>query len=450
MKIAVVGTGISGLSAAWLLNQRHDITVFEADSRLGGHSNTVVTPEGVPVDTGFIVYNTPTYPNLTALFEHLAVPTKASDMSFGVSLGGGHLEYCGDSLATLFAQKRNIVSPKFLKMLKDITRFYKQAPVFLENASVGSPESHLSLGTFLQQNQYSDGFIRNHLLPMGAAIWSMPWEQVLAFPAVTFLRFFQNHGLLSVSPKGRKAWRTVHGGSMEYVHRLTQSFSDKIRLNTAVRSILREKDTVFIKDSTGQLSSFDHVVLACHADQALGLLANPTRYEAQILGSFKYSQNRAILHKDTRFMPRRQKAWASWNYIGSNAPEDASPESSGVSLTYWMNRLQKIDPSYPLFVTLNPQSEPDPALVLYEAQYTHPIFNLETDEAQTHLCEIQGKVNTWFCGSYCGYGFHEDGISSGLAVAEALGGIKRPWSIRESSPAGTNATPIMHLVQAAA
>lgn len=435
MRIAVVGTGISGLAAAWMLNRDHEIVVFEQDGRIGGHSNTVDVQVGgcrsVPVDTGFIVYNEATYPNLTKLFGHLGVATEPSEMSFSVSIDDGRLEYAGsDSLLGLFAQKRNFLRPRFWGMLRDILRFYREAPAVVAQEAGDGP----TLGRLLAEGGYGRAFIEDHLLPMGAAIWSTPVDRMLDFPAESFVRFFQNHGLLTVT--GRPVWRTVTGGSRRYVDRLSAGYRQRIRTGCAVIGVRRETDGVSIAHGNGGEERFDQVVFATHADQALALLTDASPEERRLLGAFHYRSNLAVLHRDPALMPRRRRAWASWNYLADGQRGGGAP----VALTYWMNRLQNIDPASPLFVTLNPPLGPAPQTVLGSFAYDHPIFDAEAMAAQASLPNIQGWNRTWFCGSWCGYGFHEDGLTSGLAVAEALG-ARRPWSVTEASPAAAFATP---------
>ncbi|MDE1153413.1 MAG: FAD-dependent oxidoreductase [Micavibrio sp.] len=425
LKIAIIGTGVAGNGAAWLLHKAHDITVYEKNDYVGGHSNTVLTPKGTPVDTGFIVYNTATYPNFIAMTAALQVATKESNMSFAVSLNDGALEYSGDSINTLFVQRRNLFSRRFHRMWLDIVRFYREAPRFLED----NPGTELTLGAYLTENNYGAGFSEEHLLPMGAAIWSMTKDGMNGFPLASFIRFFKNHGLMKLA--NRPAWRTVEGGSRSYVEKLTTGFKDKIRTGCGVERIERMGDKVYVRDVRGGLNIFDHVIIAAHADEALGMLAEPTADEKRILGAIQYSKNRAILHQDEKLMPHLRKAWASWNYLGITG--GANP---AVSLTYWMNRLQGIPESEPLFVSLNPLTVPQN--VLKEIRYHHPVFNRATVEAQGQLGKIQGVKNTWFCGSYAGYGFHEDALAAGLTVAENFG-VRRPWTVQESSPAARNA-----------
>ena len=448
MRLAVIGTGISGMAAAWLLSQRHEVIVYERDERLGGHSNTVDLPSTgsagdtppTPVDTGFIVFNHRTYPNLVQLFATLGVRTEASDMSFAFSLDDGRLEYCGDNLRSLFAQTRNLVRPSHYGMIRDILRFYREAAAFLTDDGAGEP----TLAAYLAANRYGKAFIHRHLLPMGAAIWSTTVDEMMRFPARSFIRFFDNHGLLQV--KDRPQWSTVTGGSRAYVTKLTAPYAASIRRGCPVATIRREINRVIVTDDAGHEDRFDHVVLATHADQALATLQDPSPAEQRILGAFRYETNNAVLHRDAALMPRRRRAWASWNYLGRS--EAADPQR--VSVTYWMNRLQNLDPKDPVFVSLNPLSPPLEDKVVARFAYEHPQFDQPALDAQRNLPSIQGDRRTWFCGSYCGYGFHEDGLASGLAVAESLGGVVRPWSVAESSPAGLHSRPIDRDMGAAA
>lgn len=426
-RIAVIGSGISGLSAAWLLDKTADVTLFEADSRPGGHANTFeVTVPGKPaiaVDTGFIVYNELNYPNLVALFAHLGVATDASDMSFAASLRDGRLEYSGSGLAGLFGQKSNILRPGFWLMVRDVLRFYKAAPTLLEDPSLQG----VNLGWYLDTKGYSKSFINDHLLPMGAAIWSTTVADMRAYPLQAFIRFFVNHGLVQLS--GRPQWRTVKGGSREYVSRLLAQFRGKIILDSKIAGIRRAEEGVKVLDRSGHMSMFDDIVLATHADQALALLSDADADERAVLGAFDYTSNTAILHSDETLMPKRRNVWSSWNYLST----ESSSGKDQLCLTYWMNRLQNIDEATPLFVTLNPSRPIAPSRIIASFDYAHPLFDPKAIEAQKLLWNLQGRRNTWFCGAHFGSGFHEDGLQSGLAVAEALGGVKRPWSVENES-----------------
>jgi uncharacterized protein len=422
--IAVIGTGISGMSAAWLLSQHHDVTVYESDRRVGGHSNTVTVAGAkgdIAVDTGFIVYNELTYPNLTALFAHLGVPTQLSDMSFAVSLANGELEYSGTTLSGLFAAKRNLFRPRFWSMLKDLHRFYREAPRDLAVLE----EFHTSLGDYLDAGAYGTPFRSDHLLPLASAIWSAPASKMLTYPAASFIRFQDNHGLLKMW--NRPPWRTVLGGSRAYVERLTRSYKDRIRLAAVVTAVHRCEDFVQVRDRDGHVETFDDVVIAAHADQALAMLDDPTAQERRLLGAFRYSANLAVLHADPSLMPKRRVVWSSWNHIGRDDPE----AQDCPTVTYWMNSLQNIPHDTPLFVTLNPQRMPQHEHC--REIYDHPLFDSAAISAQRELWSLQGRQRTWFCGSYFGAGFHEDGLQAGLAVAEALGGLRRPWDVANES-----------------
>lgn len=440
LEVAVVGTGISGLSAAWLLAQTQSVTVYEADARIGGHSHTVdaVTASGpVAVDTGFIVYNEPAYPNLTALFAFLGVATAATDMSFGVSLEGGGYEYAGSDLAGLLAQPSNLVQPRFWAMLRDIRRFYR-------NAERDLPwMGEIDLDAYLDREGYSRAFRHDHLYPMAAAIWSTAVEDCGRQPAVSFVRFCANHGLLQLT--GRPVWRTVLGGSREYVARLSAPFAASIRTSTPVVAVRRDRAGVVIVDGQGSTRRFDAVVMACHGDTALRLLEQPTADERRLLGAIHYTRNTAVLHGDTSFMPKRRAAWASWNYVAG--PQD---DRQQVSVTYWMNRLQPLgEDAPPLFVTLNPWREPRSGTVFRTDIYEHPAFDMQTLRAQRELWSLQGRQSTWFCGAYFGAGFHEDGLQAGLAVAEELGGRRRPWQVANDSARIFRTSPAIQSREAA-
>lgn len=421
-KVAVIGSGISGLSAAWLLSRSSQVTLFEADDRPGGHSNTadvVIGDHHIPVDTGFIVYNERNYPNLTALFSYLGVETQESEMSFSASLDNGAFEYGGSNFATMVAQKSNMLRFSFWRMLYDIFRFYRNAPVMAKSTAA----DELTLGDYLDSKGYSKRFVRDHILPMGAAIWSTTPEQMRAYPLAAFTRFFESHGLLTLAD--RPQWRTVKGGSRTYVTRMLEEISGSVRLGTPVVQILREKDGVKLSVSGGE-EHFDAVVVATHGDQALRLLGDADPEEHGLLSAFRYTANDAYLHSDQNMMPDHRKVWSSWNYLERGAPGDTS-----LCVTYWMNRLQNIQEDIPLFVTLNPPERP--ALVHARYSYTHPLFDKAAIEAQRNLWRIQGKGNVWYAGAHFGSGFHEDGLQSGLAAAEAIAGVKRPWQVSDES-----------------
>lgn len=434
LNIAVIGAGVAGLGAAYMLNQRHRVTLYERNDYLGGHSNTVdidVDGRRAPVDTGFIVYNERNYPNLTRLFAHLAVPTEPSEMSFAVSIAGDDgrapLEYGGGSLGQLFAQKRNLASPRFLGMIADILRFFSSA----RRLVAADADTGMSLGTFLADGRYGEMFVYDHLLPMAAAIWSCPLQTMLAFPALSFARFFHNHGLLSLADRPR--WRTVSGGSRTYVRLLAAALN--AHPNLAATAVLRNETGAIVRDSLGGSRRFDQVVMATHADEALALLNRPNSDESNLLGAFRYQTNRAVLHSDDRLMPRDRRVWSSWNYMAAGA-RDAERR---VAVTYWMNLLQNIDCGRPLFVSLNPIIEPRPEHVFASFDYDHPVFDGAAIGAQRHLGRVQGRDRIWFCGSYCGYGFHEDALSSAISVARALGAMP-PW---EARAANTDTAPAL-------
>ena len=419
LNIAVVGSGISGLSAAWLLSQRHLVTVYEAGDRLGGHSHTVDW-NGRPVDAGFIVYNEGAYPNLTALFQHLDVETEPSDMSFAVSKDEGRLEYGGSGLSALFAQPRNLASPRFWSMLLDTLRFFRRAETDVE--SVGEA----TLDEYLTSAGFGAAVREDFLYPMAAAIWSTPAAEVGGYPAQSFIRFFSNHGLLQAT--GQPIWRTVTGGAQRYVAKLAQGLSGEVLLSRPVCSIERREDGVTVIDSTGDTRRFDAVVIGAHADQALRMLADPSAEEQRLLGAFRYGANRAIMHTDPSHMPRRRRAWASWNY---RTRKDG--DAQRLSVTYWMNQLQNIHERPPVFVTLNPLRDIPRDHVVYDVTFDHPLFDAEAVQTQKRLWSLQGVRRTWFCGANFGHGFHEDGLQAGLAVAERLGGGRRPWTVKGES-----------------
>lgn len=418
MKTAIIGSGISGLGAAYLLHPHHEITVYEKNHYIGGHSRTITvsTPEGdIAVDTGFIVFNYRNYPHLTGLFDLLKVPVEKSDMSFAASIHNAWLEYGTKNFAALFAQKRNFLRPAYWQMIRDILRFNRQALRYLDD------QRNLTLGECLAELKMGRWFSDYFLLAMGGAIWSTPLSEMLNFPAKSFIRFFYNHGLLTVDDQPQ--WYTVTGGSKEYVTRLTEGFRERIKINCGVVRVERTASGVLVTDTQGQTVEYDQVIFACHADQALALLSRPTPEEAEALGACRYQPNRVVLHSDTSFMPRRKGAWASWVYLLEDGREDNRPV---MSLSYWMNLLQNLKTQTPLIVTLNPGREPDPTLVHDEVVLEHPLFDDAAIAAQKTLDTLQGKNRTWYCGAYHRYGFHEDGLMSAVHVAELLG-VKTPW-----------------------
>lgn len=420
----MIGAGIGGLSAAWLLSQAHDVTLFEADARLGGHANTAEAAGHrgpVPVDTGFIVYNEANYPNFTALLDHLGAASQNADMSLSVSLDDGAFEYSSFGLGGLFAQKRNLASPRYWRLLRDIERFFRTAPAAVaELERLGT-----SLDGYLEANGYSQTFRDDHLLPQAAAIWSTPLSQIGSYPAASLIRFFLNHGMMTIA--GRGLWRTVTGGSQAYVKKLVEAYRGETRAGVRVLGVRRDPQGVELRLAGGARERFDEVVIATHGDAALGLLDDASADETGLLSKFRYSRNLIALHTDAVLMPKRRRAWASWNHIGRRA----APGEGAV--TYWMNRLQSLEDAPDLFVTLNPNKPIAAEKLLRTEVYDHPVFDGEAVSAQAQLWDLQGVRRTWFCGSYFGHGFHEDALQSGLAVAEQLGRIARPWTVAEPS-----------------
>lgn len=427
-RFAVIGGGISGLSSAWLLSQKHEVVLYEREARLGGHSNTVnveTSSGSIPVDTGFIVFNEWTYPNLVALFDYLDIPTIATDMSFGVSADDGRFEYSGGTLGGLVGQFSNLLRPRFWKMLTEVNRFYSSAPEMLRQGTLEGK----TLGDILDDGGYSDAFQRDHLLPMAAAIWSGTVEGMRDYPAASFARFFVNHGLFNYTD--RPQWRTVKGGSRVYVDKISKSFES--RVGVGVKHINRTQGKVSITDFAGQTDIFDGVIMASHANSTLAMLSDVDELERERLSPFKYQKNTAILHNDIKLMPKRRRVWSSWNYL-ARPTHDANPQKDmSVCVTYWMNNLQHLDERHPLFVTLNPMQAPDTDCTLQSFEYEHPLFDKNTDAAQTELWKLQGHRNTWYCGSYFGAGFHEDGLQSGLWAAESAGNVRRPWTVENES-----------------
>jgi predicted NAD/FAD-binding protein len=434
MRIAVIGSGVAGLGAAWALSRVHDVTLFEAEDRLGGHAHTVDVDDAgrrVPVDTGFIVFNPHNYPNLVRLFEATGVPTEPSDMSFSVSIAGGAFEYQARALG-LLAQPTNVLRGSYRTMVRDVLRFSKEAPDVLETGDA------TTTGEYLTRHGYSREFRDDFLLPMVACIWSSSLHEMLGYPIASLVRFLQNHRLLEVGT--RPAWRTISGGSREYVRRVSARFADGVRLSSPVVGVERGSDGVIVRDANGGAGAFDHAVFASHADTTLRILGeDATVEERRLLGAFRFQDNVAVLHRDPRFMPRRRRAWSAWNYLAEGRTGDDMAGS--VSLSYWMNRLQNLQTEQPVIVTLNPAHTPRD--VAGSFTYAHPRYDRATVDAQAELPRIQGVTRTWFAGAWTGYGFHEDGLRSGLAVAAALG-ARAPWAeapltIEEGLPVGTPA-----------
>jgi predicted NAD/FAD-binding protein len=420
-RIAVVGSGVSGLSAAWLLAKAHHVTLFEAENRFGGHAHTEqfgAAFSKVPVDVGFIVFNAKTYPNFVELLKVLDVEAYETEMGFSVSMQNGAVEYSGGSLAQLLGSPGHALSPSHWSMLKDIARFYRSAVTLAAQI-----DDAMSLGAFLKLHRFGKPFIQRHLVPMAAAIWSSHPGQMLDYPAKAFIQFFENHQLLNFG--ARDKWRSVRGGSRRYVERILASGMELHR-GDAVIAVERGSFGVTLRCASGHQARFDDVVLATHADQALSLLQNPTAEERALLSPFKYSDNSVTVHRDAKLMPRARRHWSSWNYVGTG--------DSACGVTYWMNQLQDLGTKTDYFVSLNAAQKPDAALTDLSFACTHPIFNGATLAAQKQLWHLQGQHHTWFCGAYFGAGFHEDGLQAGLAVAEQLGGLKRPW--RVTNPSG--------------
>jgi predicted NAD/FAD-binding protein len=456
--IAIIGSGISGLSACWLLHKKYDVTLFEKNDYLGGHTHThdvIEKDKYLAIDSGFIVYNKKNYPNLVGLLKQLDVETQTTDMSFAFSLDKGLLEYAGTGLSGMFAQRSNLLRPKHWRLLKEIVRFNKVAHAELKRLEVEKCTNY-SLGDFLKQYKFSIDLQQNYLLPMGAAIWSCPVDVMYSFPAFSFLRFFANHGLIDL--KNRPQWRSVVGGSREYIKKMMLILETEISIKGGAELVKRSdnctknrSDGVINKYpdnaidqssnkvsehsveviSDGQSYYFDQVVFACHADDALKLLDVISTSEEEILGCFTYQENKTYLHTDISLMPKRESAWCCWNYLAqsnNNSSSKRSLEDKQVTATYWMNKLQSINADKHYLVTLNPYQKIDQSKILKKMTYHHPVFDSKAINAQTRLNELQGINNSWFCGSYTGYGFHEDGLSSSVNVCEQLGVIAE-WNI---------------------
>tara|TARA_Y100001935_G_scaffold255360_1_gene267920 strand:- start:4724 stop:6079 length:1356 start_codon:yes stop_codon:yes gene_type:complete len=413
-RVAIIGSGISGLSSAWLLRNTADITLFEADNRFGGHANTHllkgVTPT-LSIDTGFMVFNRPNYPLLTKFFDELGVQSYPTDMSFSVCLDNGELEYAGNNLNSLFAQRRNLVKPTFLKMLRDILKFNASVKKLINQPNLAD----LSVKQFLDQHSLGLRFQNDYLYPMAGAIWSCPPQKIADFPAISFAKFFQNHGLINLID--RPEWHTVRGGSNSYVDKVINDLGSSAKKSCKIESVVRREESIEILLKDNILETFDEVIFACHTDQVLKIFQNPSQEEISMLQTIPYQENRAILHRDERVMPNLKKVWSSWNYSGSRK----SINDSKISVTYWMNSLQELETETNYFVSLNPINEPDTALVEAEYSYHHPTFNSASFCLEDSLNRVQGKNRVWFSGAWTGYGFHEDGIRSGVRIAKALG-----------------------------
>ena len=422
MKIAVIGTGISGNAASWLLHKNHDITVYERYDTPGGHARTVMLDGHPPIDVGFTLFNQWTSPNFTDLLKTLDVSTAQAGFSFGFSLDGGNLEY---AMHNHFAQKKNKLSPPFLAMIKDIRRFYTSAPKYLD-----SKEPNMPLGVYLKKHGYSQNFVKNHLLPMAACLWSVGAGSFLKMPARAFIRVVKSNRLFI---KNAPDWLSVEGGSSTYVDKMVEPFRDKILFGTAAVSVYRRAEGVEVADSRGNIGLYDAIVMACHTDQALRLIQDATDQEKEILKHIPYVLNKAYLHQDESLMPGLKSVWSAWNYFHSNKDGQAC-------VTHWLNKMQMhLGTAQNYFLTLNPPVEPQH--VLKEMTFYTPALNGNAMKLWRDLRKIQGRLRTWYCGAWCGYGFHEDGLSAGLRVAESIGPDMRPWQVKESSPAGTYAAP---------
>ena len=408
MKIAIIGTGISGMTAAWLLHQKHELTVFEANPQIGGHTHTVDVDVGgrvYAVDTGFIVFNDWTYPNFIHLLDELGVASQPTTMSFSVHCEKTGLEYNGHNLNSLFVQRRNLLRPSFYRMLRDILRFNRESLTLLEG-----DDNTTSLREYLEQHSYSREFIEHYIIPMGAAVWSAEPDLLSAIPARYFVQFFKNHGLLSLNR--RPQWRVIQGGSRCYAERLTAPFRDRVRLACPVEWVSRQTNQVQIKPRGSEIERFDAVIIATHSDQALKLLADPSALEQEILGAIPYQENEVVLHTDISLLPRRRLAWAAWNY------RILRQEQRRVAVTYNMNILQSLEAPETFCATLNPSNVINPASIRYRTIFHHPVFTPRAVAAQQRRDEINGINRTWYCGAYWGYGFHEDGVNSARAVCQ--------------------------------
>lgn len=411
--IAVIGSGISGMAAAYLLSQRYDVTLYEKNPVPGGHTRTKLVnfpDKTIAVDTGFIVFNHVTYPELLGMFRHLNVATEKSNMSFGFTADQGRFEWGAESLSAVFGQKSNLLNPRFYRMIWDVARFFREA----ESRAKVNPDA--TLEQMLDSMGLGQGFRERFLLPMGAAIWNCPAKQMLEFPAQTFVQFFINHGLMSFT--NQHQWYTVSGGSQRYIDKILAPLKGKIRLSASVRTVLRHENSITVELKNGEKATHDSVVIAAHADEALAMLKDASLNEKSVLGAFTYQKNIAYLHNDERVMPKRKVCWSSWNYY--------SQKNSQLFVTYWMNKLQNIGKDYPLFVSLNPSFEIDESKTFDRHEFAHPVFTREAIQAQSRIPSIQGRGNIWFCGAYQRYGFHEDGLQSAVKVATSLG-VTVPW-----------------------
>jgi len=429
MRIAIVGAGIAGMTAAYRLHQQgHEITVYEANNYYGGHTATIdIEHHGQhwAIDTGFIVFNDWTYPNFIELLDELKVEWQYSNMSFSLRCERTGLEYNGTSVNSLFAQRRNIVNPSFLRMIYDILRFNQQSRALLQQ-----PENSITLSEYLAQHHYSQPFIQQYIVPMGRAIWSATETSMLGFPARFFVDFFNRHGFLNIN--NRPIWRTIKGGSREYAHKLVQSFRHKIRLNTPVIRVERTLDQVFVRTSQGEADQHDYVVFACHSDQALKMIAQASPLEHEILSAFPYQENNVTLHTDIRLLPRNHLARAAWNYHLLNRPQDR------VALTYDMNVLQNLNASTKFLVTLNRDQDIDPSTVLGRYTYHHPVYTPQAVQAQQRYTELNGQNRSFYCGAYWGYGFHEDGVVSAMRMLDQFSTLT---STQQSLAVSTQAAP---------
>jgi predicted NAD/FAD-binding protein len=414
-RIAVVGAGVAGLTAAYILQRQHRVTLFERNDYAGGHTHTVTIPDGpdrgTPVDTGFIVMNHRNYPLLTRLLDQLGVALRDSEMSFSYWDESTGLQYSGGGVNGLFAQRRNLLRPAFIRMVREIFRFFNAAECDMTAGRLREQ----TLGDYLERNGYSEMFIRHHLIPMAAAIWSTPDNRMMEFPAESFVQFFHNHGLLTVND--RPQWRTVVGGSHSYVKRMLADFTGEVRLSAPIASVRRFEDRAALATSTGPAGEFDGVVIAAHADEALAMLADPSEAERRLLGAWVYQPNDTMLHTDASVMPPLHRVWSSWNYTRERDSDPAGP----ASLSYWMNRLQGLRTSAPLFVSLNRRAPLSADRVVMRTVYHHPTYSREALAAQRELPALNGQRRTWYCGSYFGYGFHEDAVRSAVEVARCFG-----------------------------